>query len=269
MVPSCQSGFNLLAAEPPKADRGRFVSAARPTSSPKNRVGGFRRHASGRLSRRRRFQPMFTPGSRACAYKTASGRGNWPNRDPYDEDGFMVFMDENDIPLMEQTINPYLFAVNDPLIHLDWLGLKSSGGSGASSSDRASCCAKAKQQGLDHGNVGGGVCCDGKMYACVWIRGGATGANSKKAKQIIDYCSYLHELHHLPDSAPCPACGTSRTVFKNGVDPDQGECDAYKVEVSCLNRGLKECKGDKQCIQQVTAEINSDENLMKNTYHCK
>jgi len=31
---------------------------------------------------------MFTPGSRACAYKTASGLGKWPNRDPLDEPGF-------------------------------------------------------------------------------------------------------------------------------------------------------------------------------------
>jgi hypothetical protein len=28
---------------------------------------------------------MFTPGSRACAYRTASGRAKWPNRDPLGE----------------------------------------------------------------------------------------------------------------------------------------------------------------------------------------
>ena len=31
---------------------------------------------------------MFTPGSQACAYKTASGLGKWPNRDPLGEVGF-------------------------------------------------------------------------------------------------------------------------------------------------------------------------------------
>jgi hypothetical protein len=30
---------------------------------------------------------MFTPGSRACGYKTASGRAEWPNRDPIGEEG--------------------------------------------------------------------------------------------------------------------------------------------------------------------------------------
>ena len=30
---------------------------------------------------------MFTPGSRACAYRTASGRAKWPNRDPLGEVG--------------------------------------------------------------------------------------------------------------------------------------------------------------------------------------
>jgi len=39
------------------------------------------------MSRRGRFRSMFTPGSRACAYKTASGRGEWPNRDPIGERG--------------------------------------------------------------------------------------------------------------------------------------------------------------------------------------
>jgi hypothetical protein len=32
---------------------------------------------------------MFTPGSRACGYKTASGLGKWPNRDPLQEKGGM------------------------------------------------------------------------------------------------------------------------------------------------------------------------------------
>jgi hypothetical protein len=31
---------------------------------------------------------MFTPGSRGCAYKTVSGRHEWPNRDPLKENGF-------------------------------------------------------------------------------------------------------------------------------------------------------------------------------------
>jgi hypothetical protein len=57
------------------------------TSLLRTRVGGFRRRRSGRKSRRARVRSMFTPGSRVCAYKTAPGRREWPNRDPIGEDG--------------------------------------------------------------------------------------------------------------------------------------------------------------------------------------
>src|SRR5271167_381453 len=81
MVADRQSRVTFLAAD--------LLSAAQPlpTPLPKTRVGGFRRRPSGRLSRRGRSRSMFAPGSRACAYKTASGRGNWPNRDPIGERG--------------------------------------------------------------------------------------------------------------------------------------------------------------------------------------
>lgn len=51
---------------------------------------------------------MFTPGSRTCAYKTASGRGNWPNRDPMQEQG---------------GLNLYGFVGNDSINYYDGLGL--------------------------------------------------------------------------------------------------------------------------------------------------
>jgi len=43
---------------------------------------------------------MFTPGSRACGYKTASGRAKWLNRDPIGEHG---------------GLNLYGFVFNDPV----------------------------------------------------------------------------------------------------------------------------------------------------------
>jgi uncharacterized protein RhaS with RHS repeats len=55
---------------------------------------------------------MFTPGSRACAYKSASGLGNWPNRDPIGERG---------------GLNLYGFTHNNPISKIDRLGLSSSG----------------------------------------------------------------------------------------------------------------------------------------------
>jgi len=51
---------------------------------------------------------MFTPGSRACAYRTASGRAKWINRDPIGERG---------------GISLYGFVANSPLDLIDPLGL--------------------------------------------------------------------------------------------------------------------------------------------------
>ena len=84
MVANHPSGFFDLAAAP----RQPLAVAAWPTSPRKTRVRGFRRHASGRLSSRRRCRSIITPGSRGCAYKTVSGRHEWPNRDPLGEPGF-------------------------------------------------------------------------------------------------------------------------------------------------------------------------------------
>jgi hypothetical protein len=51
---------------------------------------------------------MFTPGSRTCAYKTASGLGKWLSRDPIGEQG---------------GINLYNFCANAPIETSDIFGL--------------------------------------------------------------------------------------------------------------------------------------------------
>jgi len=105
-----QSCFPSLAASPlSAAARGALAVLAHGhhawTTSPlKTRVGVSRPRASGRLSRQRRFRSMFTPGSRACAYRTASGRAKWLNRDPIEERG---------------GINLYGFVANNPVNWID------------------------------------------------------------------------------------------------------------------------------------------------------
>jgi hypothetical protein len=78
------------------------------SASRKTRAGGVRRHPSGRKLRRGRFRSTNMPGLRACRYKTAPGRSNWPNRDPIGEKG---------------ALNLHAFVANSPPSRVDLLGL--------------------------------------------------------------------------------------------------------------------------------------------------
>jgi hypothetical protein len=68
---------------------------------------------------------MFTPGSRACAYKTASGRGEWPNQDPINELGFNLLIQSRHAFNWDEEKNLYGFVGNSPAGSVDPYGLLS------------------------------------------------------------------------------------------------------------------------------------------------
>jgi hypothetical protein len=100
------------------------VSSAPSVICQNTRVGGFHGYTSGRNLRRGRLRPIKTPGSRACAYKSTSGLGEWPNRDPIGEEGFeLLIWPSNDSGDEDAGPNVYDFVANDPVDSLDDLGL--------------------------------------------------------------------------------------------------------------------------------------------------
>ena len=114
MVADCQSRFIGPQALPALA--ADLLSAAQPLPTPKTRVRGSRRRPSGRLLQPGRFRSINTPGLRACAYKTASGRRKWPNRDPWGEFGFQILQNVG-IHVKEASDgnpNAYSFVAGDP-----------------------------------------------------------------------------------------------------------------------------------------------------------
>jgi hypothetical protein len=98
-----------------------------PTSPVKTRVRGFCRSASGRFSSRSRRTHRIATGSEPCVYKTASGRGKWPNRDPL-SDFATVILRVSMAPGRSRLIrliigrtepNLYEFATENPISHID------------------------------------------------------------------------------------------------------------------------------------------------------
>jgi hypothetical protein len=92
-----------------------------PTSLRKTRVRGFCAGPSGRYSSRHGKPRRIATGCGVCGYKTASGRGKWPNRDPIGEKGFEHLRRQG---WGHTDANRYLFARNNPLKFFDPLGLQ-------------------------------------------------------------------------------------------------------------------------------------------------
>ncbi len=172
--------------------------------------------------------------------------GRWLSRDP---------LGEADWP------NVHAFVVNAPVLHYDTLGLF-----GCRRDPCADPCGDAKRKGLDGGDAGGIVCCNGKAYACVWDLGGPTGGKNKKARKIIEQCIKVHEKKHIPDTVCPPAPDFSRGGPGKGVDTKASECEAYEAEMACLKAAIHECDGDPQCISQVMADLRDVRDQIK--YYC-
>jgi hypothetical protein len=96
------------------------------------------------------------------------------------------------------------------------------------------------------------VCCNGNKLACTGS--GFNGAS--KGQVILRVCALAHETEHFKH-VDCPTgaeeCKTTRPGFKPGQDPGQGECDASKAGVACLQNA--NCMGDAACQAMVDAEI--------------
>jgi RHS repeat-associated protein len=100
----------LKLASPLAAPARPWRASATLTSPRKTRVRGFCRRPPGRRRARRSQVPGSALSCPACDYKTASGRGFWPNRDPIGErDG----------------ANLYAFVRNAPMRRVDGLGTRS------------------------------------------------------------------------------------------------------------------------------------------------
>jgi hypothetical protein len=52
-------------------------------------------------------------------------------------------------------------------------------------------------------------------------------------------------------------CGIEKPSFRPGREQADGECEAYKVEISCLRKALPECGDDRICRIRILALISA------------
>jgi hypothetical protein len=124
----------------------------------------------------------------------------------------------------------------------------------------AQCCKDAKTAGEDHGSLGGGICCDGRMVLCVWMQNQSPGDPS--ADSEIEYCARRHEDCHrnLNDfAAPTCKCGeTKRLGWRYPADwwHRSSECVCYTTEIGCLNYAEKFYCQSQACKDGIQSRIN-------------
>jgi len=112
---------------------------------------------------------MFTPGSRACAYRTASGRAKWPNRDPLGDEAFFTLHTQGKSrserrQFRAEALKPlYVFVGNTPINAIDAFGLK-----------KVKTGVKTCNQGLKD-NLHGFVEIDGQGYGFYPVDGSSCG----------------------------------------------------------------------------------------------
>ncbi|MCW5555098.1 MAG: RHS repeat-associated core domain-containing protein [Verrucomicrobiae bacterium] len=170
--------------------------------------------------------------------------GRWPSRDPI---GYMGGK------------NLYRFAMNNPVSVFDAFGLLPQASIGCLDP-----CGDAKKMGLDKRGspIGGVICCRGQRYACVWDPSLGGLVTSPTAQDIIGKCIEEHEKVHF-DEVDCPeGCVPDRPLPRDPNRDMQGECDALRQTIPCLQNSLDDCRGDRECLKQVKSEITRIQNLL-------
>ncbi len=100
LIPPAQALRSPVSVQPP--------DLTKQTSPQQTRVGDFSGLPSGRFCCLDHVTLAIAPACEACGYETASGRPQWPNRDPIGERG---------------GLNLYTFVNNAPTYQFDPLGL--------------------------------------------------------------------------------------------------------------------------------------------------
>jgi hypothetical protein len=132
-------------------------AAPKNAADPQNRVGDFFYEDHASVGKNRWAKRLNTQEKSSYHYETASGRSNWPNRDPIAERG---------------GIHLYVQSLNDPINKIDFLGLSS----------KKECC--GGQEYTPGGRSGKRCCNDSEFY----YKGQQCCGGSKVTGKNTDKC---------------------------------------------------------------------------------
>lgn len=138
---------------------------------------------------------------------------------------------------------PYAYAMGNPINHLDSTGLAPCPGDWPKPHECSTWpggpCRYAEQKRIPQGTLGGLVCCDGVMHACVF--------NTPKDWPIGIYnCLKKHERDHIAwrEANLGFQCGENGFYVPGGLTPKQlkeTECRAHRLSLNCFIKGQKDC----------------------------
>lgn len=123
----------------------------------------------------------------------------------------------------------------------------------ARAAGRGACCSSALSSGLDSGDYGGIVCCNNVKHSCVWYRNINRRVRNAAARTIVAHCVRVHENTHLND-VDCTGAAVERPGWRADRVANAEECTAYRAEVACYNRRIRNCGDDADCKRDVRRE---------------
>ncbi len=169
--------------------------------------------------------------------------------------------------------NFFAYVYSSPLVLSDSLGLASDGKCCSPQMTDQDCCGSIPAgpngslalDGAPPDARGTVMCCQGRKVWC----GQLPGNPNSETNKIRTRCIKEHEERHFPDTDECPQnCDYFVSRFKPGANQNEGECNAYAVELQCLRRNLPSCGSSITCKALIEAAIREILTDPRKRYGC-
>lgn len=106
------------------------------------------------------------------------------------------------------------------------------------------------------------MCCAGRKVSCSHPLG------PEPLRSTMRRCIVQHEDRHHPDVQCVDCFSVHQATFTDRKSQRDGECAAYKVEMTCLEQAGPQCGGDATCLYNVVATIVRKSQFANMFFNC-